>query len=56
MTNIDEIKEVYLTAAKIVAIFGDVYLPIFERIHQELKLLEQKHELQSVALELAKEI
>jgi len=42
ITSDDEItlsvlKEAYQTAAKVVADHGDVYLPIFERLHNEIE-------------------
>lgn len=31
----DELKKAYLYSAKVVSIYGDVYLPIFERLEAE---------------------
>lgn len=50
------IRTAYKQAAYIVDKYGDRYLPIFERLHQEVIELESKESLKSVISELCEEI
>ncbi len=49
------IKDAYIKAAKIVSDYGEVYLPIFERMEKELKAAEKKQSAINRAFEIAKE-
>ncbi|MES1226212.1 MAG: hypothetical protein ABUT20_62630 [Bacteroidota bacterium] len=49
----DEIFEARKLAAKVVALYGDLYLPIFNRLHEELIANEQRNKLKELALEIA---
>ncbi len=55
MSKFDEeyesIKNGYLTAAKVCAMYGDEYLPILERMDKELKEYERRKGLKLLALE-----
>ena len=42
-------------AAKLVNKFGDVYLPIFKRTHDELRAAREINALKTIALGFAKE-
>ena len=46
----DQIKAAYQTAAKIVALYGDRYMPVFERMHEELQKAEAAFDLKTLAL------
>lgn len=49
------LKAAYVQAAKVVAEYGDTYLPIFERLEKELKEAEKKQSSIDRALKIAKE-
>lgn len=49
------LKAAYVQAAKVVAEYGDTYLPIFERLERELKELEKKQSSIDRALKIANE-
>jgi hypothetical protein len=36
--------------AKIISLYGDYYLPLFERVHKELVALKKSEDLLSIAL------
>lgn len=50
----DRIRNAYQISAKLVELYGDVYLPIFERMHKEVELLSQKRGMKELALSVAK--
>lgn len=56
MRNIEQIKRAYVIAAKIVSEYGDTYLPVFERLHQEIKMLEAQNDLKSIAFQIGTSI
>ncbi|MBE7172358.1 MAG: hypothetical protein INR73_17355 [Williamsia sp.] len=41
-------------AARVVVLYGDVYLPIFNRLHIELMKLKEKKEAENLAFQLVK--
>jgi len=47
------LQEAYTTAAKAVAEHDEAYLPLFERLHNEIKEQQSKDELLSKAIEIA---
>jgi len=49
-----QIQECHKVAAQIVKEYGEDYLPIFERLHQEVKNHERKSRLLNTAFEIAK--
>lgn len=48
----EDLEAAYNVAAKVVAIYGEIYLPIFERLQFELDIFDKKKKL----LEKAKKI
>ena len=50
----ERLKNCYVTVAKIVATHGDVYLPIFERLHTELEEFKNKQDMLERAFQVAK--
>ncbi|MFD1258576.1 hypothetical protein ACFQ3S_17350 [Mucilaginibacter terrae] len=50
--TLERIKAAYQASAKIVALYGDIYLPLFERMHQELKKAEAAVDLKTLALQI----
>ena len=44
-----ELQEAYNHLANIIAVYGDRYLPLFERLHNELTEYRSKHELLDIA-------
>lgn len=49
----DEIYKRMKIAAKIISIYGDAYLPIFERLQSELGKAEQRKKILDLANEFA---
>jgi len=49
---IERIRNAYHTVAKIISLYGDAYLPIFERLHNELKTAESKCDLKLLAIQI----
>lgn len=49
------LEESYLTMAQIVKLYGERYLPIFERLHEEIQSRENKKALLDAALKAAKD-
>ncbi len=57
MTNdisFGELKKAYLQSANIVAIYGERYLPIFERLEKEYKNRKQKDDILTRAISISK--
>jgi hypothetical protein len=52
--QLTHIETAYCELAKIIKLYGDVYLPIFERLHNELKIIESKNAIKQIALSLNK--
>lgn len=46
----------YNIAAQIVSIYGEEYLPIFERIHQELEKFKHKNTMLQYALAVSNDV
>lgn len=51
--EIAELEFCYKKMARIVRDYGDKYLPIFERLHEELKSRKKQEEIKSIALKIA---
>lgn len=47
------LEESYITMAKIVKYYGEDYLPIFERLHEERKSRKKKNALLNTALKVS---
>lgn len=54
MQEIERLERCYRIAAKIVITFGDHYLPLFERVHKELKIAEAACDLKTLAMQFSK--
>jgi len=57
MTNdvsFSELKKAYLQSANIVAIYGERYLPIFERLEEEYKSRKLKSDILTRAISISK--
>lgn len=50
---IDELEHALKIAARVVSLFGECYLPIFNRIYFELNQAKEKQDQKSLALQLA---
>lgn len=48
-----EIEKAYRIVAGIVRDFGDQYLPIFQRLHEEREARKAKCDLKNIALQVA---
>jgi len=48
------LEECYLFTAQIVEVFGDKYLPIFERLHAEIQIRKERRETLKKALKIAR--
>jgi hypothetical protein len=51
----EELQRAVKIAARIVAMYGDPYLPIFNRLHDELMKRKESSDAKAVALNLAKQ-
>jgi hypothetical protein len=51
--TLEELQHLREIAAKVVALHGDVYLPIFECVHRELEARKQQTDLKALALKVA---
>lgn len=51
--TIEELEHAQMIAANVVAIFGDAYLPIFERVLKELYEYQKRMSVKSLALNLS---
>ena len=51
---IKELERVIKIAARVVVLHGEVYLPLFNRLHKELVKEKEKQETESLAFKLAK--
>lgn len=49
----EEIETAYIIMAKIIRDYGDKYLPIFKRIHEERELRKANQGLKNIALQVA---
>lgn len=47
-----QLDEAYVIAAELVAKFGDVHLPVFQRLHREIQQINQAIEIKTIALNL----
>lgn len=52
-TTNEQLREGYRIAAEVVALYGDAYLPLFQRLHGEIQKLSDTAELKSIALQIA---
>jgi hypothetical protein len=52
----EELEECYHIMARIIRDHGDVYLPIFKRLHEERELRRKNNDLKSIALRIADEL
>ncbi len=52
----DLLAECYVTAARLVEAHGEVYLPLFERLHAEIGLRRRQHDLLVKARSVARNV
>ena len=50
---IQQLHDAYLSAARIVSKYGDAYLPVFNRLHQEVQKQKESEEIKAIALAVA---
>jgi hypothetical protein len=53
--TLEELERCYIIAARVVAEFGDTYLPLFERMHREVEMAKKASELKRLALAVVDE-
>lgn len=51
----EKIEESYFIMAKIIRDHGDVYLPLFKRVHEERELRKANRDLKNIALRAVQE-
>ncbi len=51
--TIDKLHGANLIAARIVAKYGDAYLPVFNRLHKEVQKQKESEEIKNIALTVA---
>lgn len=52
--TIEELEHAQMIAANVVAIFGDAYLPIFERVLKEIYEYQKRMSVKSLALNISR--
>ncbi|HAA13071.1 MAG TPA: hypothetical protein DCE41_15815 [Cytophagales bacterium] len=53
--TLDRVRNAYKISARVVHLYGDRYLPLFERLHKELEAMEKKEVLKKIALKVAED-
>jgi len=53
MATMQEIEHVLKLAAKVVALYGDAYLPTFQRLHREFQMAKDNQDQKTLALKIA---
>lgn len=48
----EQIEKAYLKSAKLVEIYGELALPVFERLHDEMEAIKKKRKLIRLASEV----
>lgn len=51
--TVEQLYEVYHIAASVVTKYGDVYIPIFKRLHKEVQKIEEETQIKTLALKIA---
>jgi len=51
----DELLKAYKIAAIVVSRFGEVYLPVFERLNTEVEIMKKRKEAKMLAIQIASE-
>ena len=51
--SINELERAVKISARVIALYGETYLPVFNRLHSELNLEKAKQNQKSLALQLA---
>lgn len=51
--KLEELELAYKIAAKVVALYGDAYLPIFEQLHKERMEFREKLDVKALAISVA---
>lgn len=49
----EKIKKAYFIAAEVVKRYGDAYLPVFKRMHEEVQKINEMVDLKTLALSVA---
>lgn len=49
----EKLKKAYINSARLIKLYGETYLPIFERLHKEMEAAQARQDLRKTALELA---
>jgi hypothetical protein len=53
LPSLEKLEHAYQIAAKVVSLYGDAYLPIFERLHLDLEDQKKNRDLKRIALDTA---
>ena len=51
--TLTQLQTAYKIAAKVVTQYGDVYMPIFKRLHEEVDKRMAEEKLKNIALQVA---
>jgi len=52
----EDLESAYKIMAMIVRKYGDKYLPVFKRIHEERELRKAQQSLKNIALQIAQDV
>jgi hypothetical protein len=55
VATVQEIEHAMKIAAKVVAVYGDTYLPIFKRLHSELLKAQESNATKNLAIQIAQQ-
>lgn len=50
-----DLEKALKIAARVVVMYGEVYLPVFNRLHSEVEKMKAVQDKESLAIQLAKE-
>jgi hypothetical protein len=51
----EQLRRALKIAARVVVLYGDAYVPLFERLRQEVMKLDEEKKTESLAIQLAKQ-
>ncbi len=52
----EKLEQAYSLMAVVIRDYGVKYLPIFKRLHEEMEAVKARRDLQSIALQIAKDV
>ena len=53
--TLERLENAYKISAKLVALYGDIFLPFFERFHDEMALFKKREYTRSIAIDISQQ-